>query len=98
MSGAFKGSAANVLSLGASNIPRGSVKVTAGGVELQEGSDYTVDYSAGEVTIINQSIIDSHTDVHASFESNTDYGMQRKTMLGLNWEYDFSKNLQIAVR
>ena len=96
MSGAFKGSAANVLSLGASNIPRGSVKVTAGGVELQEGSDYTVDYSAGEVTIINQSIIDSHTDVHASFESNTDYGMQRKTMLGLNWEYDFSKNLQIG--
>ena len=96
MTGAYKGSSANVLSLGASNIPKGSVKVTAGGVELQEGSDYTVDYSAGEVTIINQSIIDSHTDVHASFESNTDYGMQRKTMLGVNWEYDFSKNLQIG--
>ena len=96
MTGAYKGSKGSVLSLGASNIPRGSVKVTAGGVELQEGSDYTVDYSAGEVTIINQSIIDSHTDVNASFESNTDYGMQRKTMLGVNWEYDFSKNLQIG--
>ena len=96
MTGSFKGSAANVMSLGANNIPKGSVKVTAGGVELQEGTDYTVDYSAGEVTIINQSIIDSHTDVNASFESNTDYGMQRKTMLGLNWEYDFSKNLQIG--
>ena len=96
MTGAYKGSSANVLSLGASNIPKGSVKVTAGGVELQEGSDYTVDYSAGEVTIINQSIIDSHTDVHASFESNTDYGMQRKTMLGLNWEYEFSKDFQLG--
>ena len=92
MTGQFKGSSANVISLGASNVPQGSVKVTAGGVELKEGSDYTVDYSAGEVTIINQSILDAQTDVKASFESNTDYGMQRKTMYGINWEYDFSKN------
>ncbi len=94
--GQYKGSSANVISLGAYNVPPGSVVVTAGGVVLTEGSDYTVDYSAGEVTIINQSIMDAHTDVKASFESNTDYGMQRKTMLGVNWEYDFSKNLQIG--
>ena len=96
LTGQFKGSAANVISLGAYNVPKGSVTVRAGGVELKEGSDYTVDYSAGEVTIINQSILDAKTDVTASFESNTDYGMQRKTMLGMNWEYDFSKNLQIG--
>jgi cell surface protein SprA len=96
LTGQFKGSSANVISLGAYNVPKGSVRVTAGGVELKEGSDYTVDYSAGEVTIINQSILDARTDVKASFESNTDYGMQRKTMLGVNWEYDFSKNLQIG--
>ena len=96
MTGLYKGSSANVISLGAYNVPHGSVKVTAGGVELQEGSDYTVDYSAGEVTIINQSIIDAKTDVQASCESNTEYGMQRKTMVGVNWEYDFSKNLQLG--
>ena len=90
--GQFKGSSANVISLGAMNVPPGSVKVTAGGVELTEGSDYTVDYSAGEVTIINQSLLDAQTDIKASFESNTDYGMNRKTMYGVNWEYDFSKN------
>jgi len=96
LTGQFKGSSANVISLGAYNVPKGSVTVRAGGMELQEGTDYTVDYSAGEVTIINQSILDAKTDVTASFESNTDYGMQRKTMLGMNWEYDFSKNLQIG--
>ena len=96
MTGLYRGSSANVISLGAYNVPHGSVKVTAGGVELQEGSDYTVDYSAGEVTIINQSIIDAKTDVQASCESNTEYGMQRKTMVGVNWEYDFSKNLQLG--
>ncbi len=96
LTGQFKGSAANVISLNAYNVPQGSVVVTAGGVILQEGSDYSVDYAAGEVTILNQSIIDAGTSVNVSLESNTDYGMQRKTMLGLNWEYEFSKNLQIG--
>ena len=94
--GQFKGTSANVISLGAYNVPQGSVVVTAGGVILTEGSDYSVDYSAGEVTILNQSIIDAGTNVSVSLESDTDYGMQRKTMLGLNWEYDFSKNLQLG--
>ena len=96
MVGQFKGTSANVISLNAYNVPPGSVVVTAGGVTLTEGTDYTVDYSAGEVTIINQSILDAGTNVSASFESNTEYGIQRKTMLGVNWEYDFSKNLQIG--
>ena len=96
MTGQFKGRSANVISLDAYNVPQGSVVVTAGGVTLQEGSDYSVDYSAGEVTILNQSIIDAGTNVNVSLESNTDYGMQRKTMLGLNWEYDFTKNFQLG--
>jgi cell surface protein SprA len=92
LTGQYKGTNANVISLGAYNVPQGSVVVTAGGVTLQEGSDYSVDYSAGEVTILNQSIIDAGTNVNVSLESNTEYGMQRKTMYGINWEYDFSKN------
>ena len=96
LQGQFKGTAGNVISLGAYNVPRGSVVVTAGGMTLSEGADYTVDYSAGEVTIINQSIIDAGTPVNVSLESDTDYGQQRKTMFGLNWEYDFSKNFQMS--
>ena len=94
--GRFKGSSANVISLGAYNIPQGSVVVTAGGMRLTEGTDYSVDYSAGEVTILNQSILDAGTAVNVSLESNNDYGMQRKTMLGMNWEYDFSRNFQLS--
>ena len=96
MTGQYKGHSANVISLDAGYIPQGSVVVTAGGVTLQEGSDYSVDYNAGEVTILNQSIIDAGTNVNVSLESNTEYGMQRKTMLGVNWEYDFTKNFQIG--
>ena len=94
--GQFKGSAANVISLDAYNVPQGSVVVTAGGVTLKEGTDYSVDYNAGEVTILNQSIIDAGTAVNVSLESNTDYGQMRKTMVGFNWEYEFSRDFQIS--
>ena len=94
--GQYRGTAANVISLGAYNVPQGSVVVTAGGVTLNEGSDYSVDYSAGEVTILNQSIIDAGTAVNVSLESQSAYQQERKTMIGVNWEYDFSKDFQIG--
>ena len=94
--GQYRGTSANVISLGAYNVPQGSVVVTAGGVTLTEGSDYSVDYSAGEVTILNQSLIDAGTNINVSLESQSDYGQERKTMLGLNWEYDFSKDFQVG--
>ncbi|MCD8211278.1 MAG: cell surface protein SprA, partial [Prevotella sp.] len=96
LSGQFRGNSENVISLGAYNVPQGSVVVTAGGVTLTEGSDYSVNYSAGEVTILNQSIIDAGTTVNVSLESNTDYAQERKTMLGLNWQYDFTKDFQLS--
>jgi cell surface protein SprA len=95
--GQFKGTSANVISLGAYNVPQGSVEVTAGGVKLTEGSDYSVDYSAGEVTILNQSIIDAGTSVNVSLESNTEYGMQRKRMFGVNWSMTSRKTSRLAV-
>lgn len=94
--GEYTGSAANVIQTGSTNIPRGSVVVTAGGVTLVENSDYQVDYASGTVTILNQNIIDAGTDVQVSLESNTMFNMQRKTVLGLNWKYDFSDDLKLG--
>ena len=94
--GEYTGSSANVIQTGSTNIPKGSVVVTAGGVTLTENSDYQVDYSSGTVTILNQSIIDAGTDVQVSLESNTLYNMQRKTVLGLNWKYDFSNDFKFG--
>ena len=96
LTGEYSGSGGNVIQLGAYNVPRGSVKVTAGGVTLTENSDYTVDYTMGTVTIINQSILDAGTPVNVSMESNTVFNMQRKTMLGMNWAYDFSKDFKLG--
>ena len=94
--GEYKASSGSEINLGAMNIPQGSVKVTAGGVDLVEGTDYTVDYTMGRVTILNQSILDAGTKVNVSLESQSEYSMMRKTMMGVNWTYDFTKNFQIG--
>ena len=96
LTGRYKGTNAGEIDLGVTNIARGSVIVTAGGATLTENSDYTVDYNMGRVTIINQSLIDSGTNISASVESNDQYGMQRKTMLGLNMDYEINKNFTVG--
>lgn len=96
ITGEYKATRNDEIYLGAMNIPRGSVLVTAGGQTLMEGSDYTVDYNSGVVRILNKSILDAGTNINVSLESNTDFGMQRKTMFGMNFEYDFSKDFKIG--
>ena len=78
------------------NVPRGSVIVMAGGVTLVENSDYTVDYAMGIVTITNQSIIDSGQSISVTLENQSLYSTQRKTLLGLDLQYAFSKQLNIG--
>lgn len=96
LSGEYKASSGSQINLGATNIPRGSVVVTAGGVTLVENTDYSVDYNLGVVTILNQSIIDAGTSISVSLESNSNFSLQRKTMLGVNLQYEFSKDLTVG--
>lgn len=94
--GEYQASSGSQIRLNAMNVPRGSVVVTAGGVTLTENSDYTVDYSMGIVTITNQSIIDAGTSISVSLENQSTYNMQRKTLLGLDLNYAFSKNFHLG--
>ena len=94
--GEYQASGGAQIRLNAMNVPRGSVVVMAGGVVLTENSDYTVDYSMGIVTITNQSIIDAGTNVSVTLENQSLYSMQRKTLLGLDAQYRFNKDLTIG--
>ncbi len=96
LAGEYQSSQGNVIRLNATNVARGSVIVTAGGVQLTEGSDYTVDYVMGTVTITNQSIIDAGTNINVSLENQSTFSMQRKTLLGLDLDYAFNKNFHIG--
>ena len=96
MSGEYQASSGATIRLNAMNVPRGSVIVTAGGVVLTENSDYTVDYSLGIVTITNQSIIDAGSNISVTLENQSLYSMQRKTLMGLDAQYRFNRDLTIG--
>ena len=96
MDGEYQASSGAQIRLNAMNVPRGSVVVTAGGVPLVENSDYTVDYNMGIVTILNQSIIDSGTSVSVSLENQSMFSTQRKTLLGLDLNYQFNKDFNLG--
>ncbi len=96
LSGEYQASAGSQIRLNAMNVPRGSVIVMAGGVQLTENSDYTVDYAMGIVTITNQSIIDSGQNISVTLENQSMFSTQRKTLLGLDLQYQLNKNFNIG--
>jgi cell surface protein SprA len=87
LQGVAKGQSTSNLSLGAYNVPPGSVVVTAGGQTLRENIDYRVDYNLGTVEIINQAILNSGVPVNVSFENNANFGLQQRSFMGLRLDY-----------
>lgn len=96
LQGKYKGTNGSEIHLKAMNIPRGSVKVTAGGATLTENVDYTVDYTMGIVTILNEGILSSGTSVNVELEDQSTFSMQRKSLYGAHLEYEFSKDFTIG--
>ena len=96
ITGKYKSSAGSEISLDAMNIPEGSVKVTCGGMQLKEGSDYTVDYLLGSVKILNESILSSGNKILVSVESNTTFNSTTKNLMGTHLNYQFNKNFNIG--
>ena len=96
LTGKYKGTNGSEIRLGAMNVPRGSVTVTAGGATLIENVDYTVDYTMGTVTILNSSILESGTNVDVKLENQSTFSMQRKSLFGAHLEYEFTKDLVLG--
>ena len=84
------------ISLNVMNVAQGSVTVTAGGVQLVENVDYTVDYTLGRVTILNEGILNSGTPINIALESNNSFSAIRKTFLGTRIEHEFSNDFHIG--
>ncbi|HET6401051.1 MAG TPA: cell surface protein SprA [Candidatus Kapabacteria bacterium] len=72
----YTGGVSSTLQLGAFNLVEGSVRVTIGGNQLVEGTDFRVDYNSGTVTILNPSLLNTgqinvEYDVHDIFTNAT---------------------------
>lgn len=96
LKGKAKTSTSSDISLGAFNIPPGSVRVTAGGQVLKENEDYTIDYNIGRIKILNQAFLQPGTPINVSFEDNALFSFNKKTMLGLRADYELNKNVSFG--
>lgn len=96
LKGRYKASGSDGIPIGAFNVPRGSVTVTAGGRELQEGVDYTVNYELGRVNILDEALLASNTPINISTENNALFGRQTKRFTGIDVQHRFSEKLQFG--
>ena len=71
LKGRYKSAGGDGIAIGAFNVPRGSVQVTAGGRVLREGVDYTVNYQIGRVKILDPALEASNIPIQISVENNT---------------------------
>ncbi len=96
LEGEFQSSISSDIPLNALNVPEGAVSVTAGGIKLTEGTDYTVDYNLGRVKILNSGILESGTPIKISIESNSVFGFQARSLIGSRYNYRFNENFNIG--
>jgi len=94
--GRYKSSGSSGIPIGAFNVPRGSVKVTAGGRVLIEGVDFTVNYSLGTVQILDPALQNSNTPIQVSVENNAVFGQQTKRFTGFNVEHQFNEDFVLG--
>ena len=90
LEGRYTSSSGSEINLNALNVQPGSVTVTAGGIPLTENVDYTVDYTLGRVTILNEALLNSGTTINVSLENNTAMSTIRKTFLGARVEHEIN--------
>lgn len=93
--GTSKGSTSDSYSLGYSLV-EGSVKVFANGRELQEGTDYAVDYSIGSITILNDQYLRKGQEIKIEYENNQLTEIGQKNFTGLRAEYQFTDNITLG--
>lgn len=87
------GNAEVQLPLGASG---SGVRVYAGGQQLQEGIDYTIEPQLGRVRITNQSILNSSRQIRVDYELPDLFQTQIRGLFGLRLDYDVSPYLHLG--
>ena len=96
LKGKYKSTGGDGIPIGAFNVPRGSVVVTAGGRILVEGIDYSVNYQLGRVQILDPALQASNTPINVSLENNSVFGQQTRRFIGLNIEHKISDKFLIG--
>jgi len=96
ISGTYSATSGSSYQLNAVNIPQGSVIVNAGATTMVEGTDYTIDYNAGRITILNQALLASGQPITVKVENNELFGVQQKSLFGTRLDYKVDDHLSLG--
>ena len=94
LKGSYKSSVSSEISLNTTQVK--SVKIMCGGLTLVEGSDYTVDYASGTVSIINAGIMESGSTINITYENDPLFSTTTKTYMGTRAEYRYNDNISFG--
>lgn len=94
--GSFKAGSGKDIIIQGMNISPNSVKVYSGGAPLREGTDYTVDYTFGKVTILNEGILSSGKDIDITYEQQDPFAFQTRSLLGTRLDYKLNDDINIG--
>jgi len=72
------------------NIIENSEKVLLNGAELQRDTDYIIDYFSGNLTILKEEANKPNANVEISYQSNSLFQLEKKSILGARAEYRFN--------
>ena len=86
----------STISLGRANVIEGSERVTLNGALLTKGTDYNIMYELGQVTLLTPDALDPTADVKVEFQYAPFMTLQKKTLLGMRAEYEYSKDLKFG--
>ncbi len=92
----FTKSRSTIIRLGRPNIIEGSETVTLNGRQLQRGTDYSIQYDFGQITLLTEEAADPNADIDIDFEYAPFLAVQQKTLLGFRAEYEWSKDLKLG--
>jgi cell surface protein SprA len=77
-------------------VSQGSVKLYAGGIPLNEGTDYVVDYTFGKVTIMNDQILNSGKNIEVKYEQSDPFAFQTRSLIGTRFDYHLSEEINLG--
>ena len=91
------GQRSDIISLGVVNIIEGSEVVKYNGRVLKKGVDYTIDYEAGILTILNDEVLsDPNADLSISFDYAPFISQKQKSLVATRFEYEWSDVFKIG--
>lgn len=74
------------------NVIEESEVVILNGQTMQRGRDYTIDYFAGQLVMLNAAASSPSAQLDITYERNQLFQLEKKTILGMRAEYDLGQN------